>query len=61
MSIITQHRQSYEDNYDNVNGNSSAEENNLISKTGERCVQNLSQAPHFDSGVTAVISVVKRS
>ena len=38
-----------EDNYDNVNGNTSAEENNLIRKTAERCVQNLSQTPHLES------------
>ena len=38
-----------EDNYDNVNGNTSAEENNLIRKTAERCVQILSQTPHLES------------
>ena len=37
------------DNYNNANGNTSAEENNLIKKTGERCVQDLSQTPYLDS------------
>ena len=38
-----------EDKYDNVNGNTSAKENKLIRKTGEICVQNISQTPHLDS------------